>query len=258
LLVLAAGLMMRRRIRRTRHVMATNAAADSARPLSEAIKTGADIPSPPVQSSSVPPSSGSEVSRTLRPFPSEAISALNGLALSLPPRIETAETAETVETVETVETAMAKAEETRAGERPSGYGGTAAALPVSPTTQPVAASEIAARQAVQQFEPQPPRSAGVIEAGIEADIAGGASVAGLGAARFGAFHPGFDLDLPASASMPPMSALAPRDKLKLAAQYIECDDVVRASALLDEVIESNDEIASTEARAMLSALASRS
>ncbi|QCP54607.1 hypothetical protein FAZ95_37700 [Trinickia violacea] len=168
------------------------------------------------------------------PFPSEAISALNSLDLSLPPRLETE-----------------PAEPLRAS-----HDDIAVPSPVSLTTQPVVAPEITEQQAVPPFVPEPPHAADAIEAGI----AGSASVAGLGAARFGALNLNFDLDLPASTS--PLPTFTPeelakiaRNKLDLAAEYIELGDIAGARTLINEVIESNDAATRNDARAMLSTLA---
>jgi pilus assembly protein FimV len=167
-------------------------------------------------------------------FPSEALSALNSLDLSLPPRLETES----------------------AGPLRASQGDIAVPSPVSLTTQPVVAPEITEQQAVPPFAPEPPHAADAIEAGI----AGPAAVAGLGAARFGAMNLNFDLDLPASTS--PLPTFTPeelakiaRNKLDLASEYIELGDIAGARTLINEVIESNDAATRNDARAMLSTLA---
>jgi pilus assembly protein FimV len=94
------------------------------------------------------------------------------------------------------------------------------------------------------------------------------AVAGLGAARFGPLKLAFDLDLPAddstgaAASTPPQPAFTPeeiariaRNKLELAAEYIELGDLGGARTLIHEVIESNDPATRDEARALLATLA---
>ncbi|MGV2290937.1 FimV/HubP family polar landmark protein [Trinickia sp. YCB016] len=200
---------------------------------------GADFPVPPLE-----PSLGEADHRESPPvltdvfapppaFPSEAISALNSLDFSLPPRFETG-----------------PAEPSRVSQDDI-----AVPSPVSLTTQPVVAPGITEQQAVPPF-PEPPHAADAIEAGI----AGSASVAGLGAARFGALNLNFDLDLPAST--PPLPTFTPeelakiaRNKLDLAAEYIELGDIAGARTLINEVIESNDAATRNDARAMLSTLA---
>jgi FimV-like protein len=94
------------------------------------------------------------------------------------------------------------------------------------------------------------------------------AVAGLGAARFGPLKLAFDLDLPAddstgaAASTPPQPAFTPeeiariaRNKLELAAEYIELGDLGGARTLIHEVIESNDPATRDDARALLATLA---
>jgi pilus assembly protein FimV len=164
-------------------------------------------------------------------FPPEAIAALGELDMPLPPRTE-----------------LPHAE-------------AAAAPPVSLATQPVVAPGITESQAVPPVEAAAPRAADAIEAGT----AGPASVAGLGAglgvARFGALNLAFDLELPPSPAQP-LPIFTPeevekiaRNKLDLAAEYIELGDLAGARALIHEVIESNDAGTRDEARALLSTLA---
>jgi FimV-like protein len=94
------------------------------------------------------------------------------------------------------------------------------------------------------------------------------AVAGLGAARFGPLKLAFDLDLPAddstgaAASTPPQPAFTAeeiakiaRNKLELAAEYIELGDLGGARTLIHEVIESNDPGTRGEAQALLATLA---
>jgi len=94
------------------------------------------------------------------------------------------------------------------------------------------------------------------------------AVAGLGAARFGPLKLAFDLDLPAddstgaAASTPPQPAFTAeeiakiaRNKLELAAEYIELGDLGGARTLIHEVIESNDPGTRDEAQALLATLA---
>jgi FimV-like protein len=154
-----------------------------------------------------------------------ALAALGSLDMSLPPRA--AESAEPV------------------------------APPASLTTQPVVEPEVTAQQAVPPHEPQPPRVGEQIEAGT----AGHGAIAGMGAAKYGPLALDFDLELPPGPAQP-LPTFTPeelariaRNKLELAAEYIELGDVAGARTLINEVIESNDAATRNEARAMLSTLA---
>ncbi|MCP3712020.1 fimbrial protein FimV, partial [Paraburkholderia sp. CNPSo 3274] len=155
-------------------------------------------------------------------FPHDAVEALGGLDLPLPPRI---------------------------GE------------PVMPTeplsTEPAATPEASARLASPFFEPPAPLAGEAIEAGT----AGAGALAGLGAPRFGALTLDFDLNLPAD-SAEPLPVFTPeqlariaRNKLDLAHEYIALGDVSGARSLINEVIESNDPATRSDAQALLSTLA---
>jgi len=158
-------------------------------------------------------------------FPRAALAALGSLDMSLPPRA--AESAEPV------------------------------TPPASLTTQPVVEPDITAQQAVRQHEPEPPRVGEQIEAGT----AGHGAIAGMGAAKYGPLALDFDLELPPGPAQP-LPTFTPeelariaRNKLELAAEYIELGDVAGARTLINEVIESNDTATRNDARAMLSTLA---
>lgn len=155
-------------------------------------------------------------------FPHDAIEALGGLDLPLPPRI---------------------------GE------------PVIPTgplsTEPAATPEASARLSSPFFEPPTPMAGAAIEAGT----AGAGALAGLGAPRFGALTLDFDLNLPPD-SAEPLPVFTPeqlariaRNKLDLAHEYIALGDVSGARSLINEVIESNDPATRSDAQALLSTLA---
>ncbi|WP_261523944.1 FimV/HubP family polar landmark protein [Burkholderia multivorans] len=82
----------------------------------------------------------------------------------------------------------------------------------------------------------------------------------LGGAQFGALNLDFDLDLP-SAPGAELPALTPeelariaRNKLDLAAEYVELGDLSGARALLQEVVDANDAATRDDARAMLAKL----
>lgn len=219
-------------------------------------------------------------------FPQEAIDALGSLDLTLPPRNETAEPAAAVPAPEAEpqpdpwrprEAAAdgATSTEVPAEPQPSSEGApsdheTHAHEP-SPfiASEPLAAPESAlfdgdghshghAPTVEEQtsHEAEPPHAAEEIEAGI----VGAASVAGLGAATFGALNLDFNLDLPPTSEEPPpftpnQLARIARNKLDLASAYIELGDLGGARTLINEVIESNDAATRDEARALLSTLA---
>lgn len=96
---------------------------------------------------------------------------------------------------------------------------------------------------------------------IETGTAGAASVAGLGASRFGPLSLDFDYDSPSSqteplpAFTPEQIATIARNKLELAVEYIELGDLSGARTLLQEVIESNDPATRQPAATLLSTLA---
>ncbi|MEX3961139.1 FimV/HubP family polar landmark protein [Paraburkholderia sp. EG286B] len=155
-------------------------------------------------------------------FPQDAVAALGGLDLPLPPRI---------------------------GEP---------VMPAAPlSTEPAATPEASARLASPFFEPPPPLAGQAIEAGT----AGAGALAGLGAPRFGALTLDFDLNLPPD-SAEPLPVFTPeqlariaRNKLDLAHEYIALGDVSGARSLINEVIESNDPATRSDAQALLSTLA---
>jgi FimV-like protein len=167
-------------------------------------------------------------------FPRDAVDAFGSLDMPLPPRVESS------------------ADRVHA--------------PASLSTQPVASPEATAKQSAAEHHPDDtPHVADEIAAGT----AGHASVAGLGAgfgagfgaSGFGALKLDFDLELPPSPAEP-LPAFTPadltriaRNKLDLAAEYIELGDLSGARALINEVIETNDPGTRTEARALLSTLA---
>jgi pilus assembly protein FimV len=159
-------------------------------------------------------------------FPRDAVDAFSSLDMPLPPRIELPDAA--------------------------------LSTPESLATQPVASPESTAQQALAPHDPDDaPHAADEISAGT----AGHAAVAGLGAVGFGALKLDFDLELPPSPAQPlPVFTSADltriaRNKLDLAAEYIDLGDLSGARVLINEVIEANDPATRTEARALLSTLA---
>ncbi|MFM0317052.1 fimbrial protein FimV [Paraburkholderia nemoris] len=160
-------------------------------------------------------------------FPRDALDAFSSLNMPLPPRVESTDDA-------------------------------AVSAPGLLATPPVASPETTAQQAVAPHDPDDfPHVADEIATGT----AGHAAVAGLGAAGFGALKLDFDLELPPSPAQPlpaftraDLSRIA-RNKLDLAAEYIDLGDLSGARTLINEVIEANDPATRTEARALLSTLA---
>ena len=179
-----------------------------------------DIPSAPVV-----PAADTSYPEVPIAFPHDAIEALGGIDLPLPPRI--------VEPGEPV-------------------------VPPEPlSTEPAATPEASARLSSPFFEPPAPLAGEAIEAGT----AGAGALAGLGAPRFGALTLDFDLNLPPD-SAEPLPVFTPeqlariaRNKLDLAKEYIALGDVAGARSLINEVIESNDHATRSDAQALLSMLA---
>ena len=159
-------------------------------------------------------------------FPQDAVHALGGIDMPLPPRV---------------------------GE-PVGE----PLLPPQPlSTEPVATPEASARLSSPFHEPPEPLAGEAIEAGT----AGAGALAGLAAPRFGALTLDFDLNLPPDSAEPlpvftpeQLSRIA-RNKLDLAQEYIALGDVGGARSLINEVIESNDHATRSDAQALLSTLA---
>lgn len=165
-------------------------------------------------------------------FPQDAVSALGGIDMGLPPRV-----------AEPADSAAASTEPI------------ASHPPLS--TEPVNSPETTAAQAMPFDEPPAPPAGQAIEAGT----AGHGAIAGLGAPRFGALSLDFDLDLPPD-SAEPLPVFTPgqlariaRNKLDLAHEYIALGDLAGARSLIHEVIESNDHATRTDAQALLSTLA---
>lgn len=197
-------------------------------------------------------------------FPQEAIRALGSLDMNLPPRME-------LKISPPVDAEPATPAPSRAASAPG------QTLP-PPREAPLEAPPSGAQPIEQPpFVPQPiaqahsaPQASSVannpqsVTSQIEAGTVGPASVAGLGATRFGPLSLDFDLG-PSSTATEPLPALTPaqlatiaRDKLELAAEYIELGDLQGARTLLQEVIESNDPATRQQAATLLSTLAPHS
>lgn len=196
-------------------------------------------------------------------FPQEAITALDSLEMGLPPRLELKLNPPGAASTSTVPSPVAAGATPQTLEPPPAVE-PASAQPTQPleqapfVPQPVARMSPAPQAATVT---KPPQSAA---SQIEAGTAGPASVAGLGATRFGPLSLDFDLG-PSSSATEPLPALTPaqlatiaRNKLELAAEYIELGDLQGARTLLQEVIESNDPATRPQAATLLSTLAPHS
>ncbi|GJH20074.1 hypothetical protein CBA19CS22_26050 [Caballeronia novacaledonica] len=190
-------------------------------------------------------------------FPQDAIQALGSLEMELPPRMDLS--IKPPGAAEPVAAASSVASDVPRESRP-------AALQPPPTgPQPIEQVPFIPQPMAQPDSARPTQSqAQSVASQIEAGTAGAASVAGLGATRFGPLSLDFDLGR-ASSATEPMPALTPaqlatiaRNKLELAAEYIELGDLSGARTLLQEVIESNDPATRQQAATLLSTLAPHS
>ncbi|KXV11091.1 hypothetical protein CR51_07780 [Caballeronia megalochromosomata] len=185
-------------------------------------------------------------------FPQDAIQALGSLELELPPRMEL--TIKQPGATEPV-TVTSPPRETRP-----------ATLPLPPTgPQPIEQAPFVPQPVARtDSAPKAQSQSQSVASQIEAGTAGAASVAGLGATKFGPLSLDFELG-PASSRIEPLPALTSaqlatiaRNKLELAAEYIELGDLPGARTLLQEVIESNDPATRQQAATLLSTLAPHS
>jgi pilus assembly protein FimV len=183
-------------------------------------------------------------------LPPEAVAALGGLDLGLPPRIEGG--------AERSPTGIGEPEREHDAAHELGHDADEApiARAEAHTESPLAAepSERA------EGEPTPARG----------EPPARPAVSGLGAAPVGPLKLSFNLDLPgdetgdheASAAGAPLPQFTPeqlakiaRNKLDLASEYIALGDLGGARTLIHEVIESNDAATRDEAHALLATLA---
>jgi FimV-like protein len=183
-------------------------------------------------------------------FPQEAIEALSALDFGLPPRQE----APAPSDVHVQPPVPATSTEPAAQNE-------APLTPAPATPQPIADPAVFDRQNAQHSHPEPATPPPSASEQIESGTAGAASVAGLGASRFGPLSLDFDYNSPASQTEP-LPAFTPeqistiaRNKLELAVEYIELGDLSGARTLLQEVIESNDPATRQPAATLLSTLA---
>jgi FimV-like protein len=176
-------------------------------------------------------------------LPPEAVAALGGLDLGLPPRIDGE--------AEGSQTRISELEQARESEHDRAHEAEEAR-----TESPLAAEP--SEHAERERTPAP------------VDAPARPTVSGLGAAPVGPLKLSFNLDLPgaeagehegsvADASHPPFTpeqlAKIARNKLDLASEYIALGDLGGARTLIHEVIESNDAATRDEAHALLATLA---
>jgi pilus assembly protein FimV len=183
-------------------------------------------------------------------FPQEAIEALSALDFGLPPRQE----APAPSDIHVQPPVPAAPTESHAQNE-------APLTPAPATPQPIADPAVFDRQNAQHSHPESATTSPSASEQIESGTAGAASVAGLGASRFGPLSLDFDYNSPASQTEP-LPAFTPeqistiaRNKLELAVEYIELGDLSGARTLLQEVIESNDPATRQPAATLLSTLA---
>lgn len=189
-------------------------------------------------------------------FPQEAIEALSTLDFGLPPRKEAlAEVQPPLDAGSPAEQPSPEQAENKQEIKAE----TAPITPAPVTPQPIADPAVFDRQNAQHRHPE--STSVSASAQIETGTAGAASVAGLGASRFGPLSLDFDYNSPASQAEP-LPAFTPeqistiaRNKLELAVEYIELGDLSGARTLLEEVIESNDQATRKPAATLLSTLA---
>jgi FimV-like protein len=206
----------------------------------------------------------SPASRLPQPkFPQEAIEALSTLDFGLPPRQDAPSPSDIQPPHQpTHPAASATGHPSPAESTAQNETAPVADTPIAPapaTPQPIADPAVFDRQNAQHRHPESTSTSASEQ--IESGTAGAASVAGLGASRFGPLSLDFDYNSPASQTEP-LPAFTPeqiasiaRNKLELAVEYIELGDLSGARTLLQEVIESNDQATRQPAAALLSTLA---
>ncbi|MDN7556511.1 FimV/HubP family polar landmark protein [Burkholderia orbicola] len=204
--------------------------------------TAADQPADPTAASAAPATTEAQHATLMQ----NAISALNSLDMPLPPR--------------TADEPSSTAEETSARAVQSD-GGKIATNGQSAQHPPTGAREPAPEHPADQddeFDWDPDAATPAGQAGSPPATT---SLPPLGGAQFGALKLDFDLDLPSTpgAALPALTAdeLAriARNKLDLAAEYVELGDLSGARTLLQEVVDANDAATRDDARALLAKLA---
>jgi pilus assembly protein FimV len=196
-------------------------------------------------------------------FPQDAIDALSTLDFGLPPRHETPKDTPPQPALPGLPSSGQLSPAPTESAELSGRVESESAAPVSPaiTPQPIADPAVFDHQNAQHRHPEAAASSESASEQIKSGTAGAASVAGLGASRFGPLSLDFDYHSPASQTEP-LPAFTPeqistiaRNKLELAVEYIELGDLSGARTLLQEVIESNDPATRQPAATLLSTLA---
>ncbi|MDR8031222.1 pilus assembly protein FimV [Burkholderia cenocepacia] len=204
--------------------------------------TAADQPADPTAASVAPSTTEAQHASLMQ----NAISALNSLDMPLPPR-----TAD--EPSSTAEEPSARAVQSD-GDKIATNGQSA-------QRPPTGASEPAPEHPADQddeFDWDPDAATPASQAGSPPVTT---SLPPLGGAQFGALKLDFDLDLPSTpgAALPALTpnelARIARNKLDLAAEYVELGDLSGARTLLQEVIDANDAATRDDARALLAKLA---
>jgi FimV-like protein len=240
-------------------------------PAKEAVPTSSESDEPPT---SAEPATLSQPAAAAAPegeatLPPEAIAALGGLDIGLPPRVGTPPDDQGhMAQAQADAEAEAEAEAQEPGEP----------LPQeSQALQEERAAEHTAHIDPSAHEVSAPTAPAEHEGESDAKPEGAPAVApavtGLGAAPVGRLKLSFDLDLPGAQAgegerdgeqgditpvpqfTPEQLARIARNKLDLAAEYIALGDLGGARTLIHEVIDSNDAATHDEAHAMLATLA---
>ncbi|HEF5873098.1 TPA: pilus assembly protein FimV [Burkholderia cenocepacia] len=204
--------------------------------------TAADKPAEPTAAPAAPSSTEAQHAVLMQ----NAISALNSLDMPLPPRTadEPSPTADSAPARETHADADKIATNGQVTQRP-----------------PMGSGDMASEHPADQddeFDWDPDAATPAGQAGRPVAPT---SLPPLGGAQFGALKLDFDLDLPSTpgAALPALTAdeLAriARNKLDLAAEYVELGDLSGARTLLQEVVDANDAATRDDARALLAKLA---
>ncbi|HIH2648855.1 TPA: FimV/HubP family polar landmark protein, partial [Burkholderia cenocepacia] len=204
--------------------------------------TAADQPAEPPAASIAPSSTEAQHATLMQ----NAISALNSLDMPLPPRA-------TDEPSLTPEERAARAAQPDADKIATN--GQSAQHP------PIGSGETTPEHPADQDDEFDWDPDAATPAGHAGQPPATSSLPALGGAQFGALKLDFDLDLPSTpgAALPALTAdeLAriARNKLDLAAEYVELGDLSGARTLLQEVVDANDAATRDDARALLAKLA---
>ncbi|WP_105132199.1 FimV/HubP family polar landmark protein [Burkholderia sp. BE12] len=219
---------------------APSEASHDAEPAEKA--AAADEPAEPATASPAPSTTEAQHATLMQ----NAISALNSLDMPLPPRAadEPSSTAEEP----SVRAAQSDADKIATNGQPAEHPsmGSGETTPEHPADQD------------DEFDWDPDAAT---PAGHAGNLPTTSSLPPLGGAQFGALKLDFDLDLPSTpgAALPALTpdelARIARNKLDLAAEYVELGDLSGARTLLQEVVDANDAATRDDARALLAKLA---